>query len=268
FDYAGSHFVIVDTNFPFSPGSAQYRWLDADLVSEAARTADWLLTFHHHPPYSEIYEEEVYARVRNHLVPLYEIAGVDVNFTGHIHDYERGVYVPPDTKRRIAYIQTSGGGGRLWDDEFGGEWEQIDRVIQYVHHVCVVDVTAGTLRIRAIALDGSVIDEVTLEHMTRGACDGCKSSPSFVRGDTNADGAADLSDAVALLVHLFVDARRVPACLKSADHDDSGGLGLTDAVYLLNHLFLNGPALPAPSMGCGNDPTADGLTCESYPPCG
>jgi hypothetical protein len=169
FDYAGCHFVIIDSNFPFGPGSEQYEWLRGDLFSAAAQEARWLFTFHHHPPYSEIYEEVIYARLRMHLVPLFETAGVDVNFTGHIHDYERGVYVPPDTGRRIAYVQTSGAGGRLWDDEFTGEYEQIQRVIQYVHHYCEIAIAGETLTLRAIDLQGRVIDSFTLTREPRNA---------------------------------------------------------------------------------------------------
>jgi hypothetical protein len=167
FDYAGCRFVIIDTNFPFGPSSEQYEWLRSELFSDAARSARWLFTFHHHPPYSEIYEEVIYAQIRMHLVPLYEAAGVDINFTGHIHDYERGIYTPPDTGRRIVYLQTSGAGGRLWDDEFDGDHEQIDKVIQYVHHYCEASIEGDSLSFRAIALDGETIDSFSLRRLPR-----------------------------------------------------------------------------------------------------
>jgi len=167
FDYAGCHFVIIDSNFAFGPGSPQYEWLVDDLFSPEAKAAKWLLTFHHHPPYSEIYEEVIYDRLRKHLVPLYEAAGVDMNFTGHIHDYERGIYTPPDTGRRIVYVQTSGGGGRLWDDEFGGDWEQITKVVQYVYHFCEVTIRGEELTLRAIDPDGRVIDSFTITQLPR-----------------------------------------------------------------------------------------------------
>ncbi len=167
FDYAGCHFTIIDTNFAFGPSSEQYEWIRSDLFSDAAQDAKWLFTFHHHPPYSEIYEEVIYAQVRMHLVPLYEAAGVDINFTGHIHDYERGIYTPPDTGRRIVYLQTSGAGGRLWDDEFGGDYEQIEKVIQYVHHYCEVRIDDSTLTFKAIDLDENIIDSFTLEQLPR-----------------------------------------------------------------------------------------------------
>ena len=167
FDYAKCHFVVIDTNFPFRPGSEQYQWLYNDLFSDAAQEADWLLVFHHHPPYSEIYEESVYAQLRMHIVPLLETAGVDADFSGHIHDYERGIFTPPDTGRRIAYIQTSGGGGRLWEDEFDGEWDQIQRVVQYVYHYVRVDVTRDTLTISAIDRQGDAFDSIQLNREPR-----------------------------------------------------------------------------------------------------
>lgn len=167
FDYAGCHFTIIDSNFPFGPGTEQYDWILSDLFSQAAQQAKWLFVFHHHPPYSEIYEEVVYDRLRKQLVPLFEAAGVDVDFTGHIHDYERGIYTPPDTGRRITYVQTSGGGGRLWDDEFDGDYEQITKVIQYVYHYCDLRISGNTLTLRAIDLDGNEIDTFTLSQLPR-----------------------------------------------------------------------------------------------------
>lgn len=88
----------------------------------------------------------------------------------------------------------------------------------------------------------------------------------FQRGDCNGDAAKDLSDAVCILIYLFQGVGP-PACLTSADTDDSGALDLTDAVYLIGFLFLGQPAPPAPFPGCGDDPTPDDLGCEAFPPC-
>jgi hypothetical protein len=90
--------------------------------------------------------------------------------------------------------------------------------------------------------------------------------PQFLRGDANADGIVDLSDAVFALGALFLGTR-LPACFSSADFDDSGRLDVTDPIFLLGTLFLGTGAVPAPAGDCGIDPTPDGLTCESSPPC-
>jgi hypothetical protein len=90
--------------------------------------------------------------------------------------------------------------------------------------------------------------------------------PAFTRGDANSDEKEDLADAVSILGHLFLG-EPPPACLKSADVDDSGTVALTDAVYLLNFLFIGGPAPSEPFTSCGADPTADDLGCGSSPGC-
>jgi hypothetical protein len=68
-----------------------------------------------------------------------------------------------------------------------------------------------------------------------------------------------LTDAVAVLSVLFLGAPPLE-CADAGDVDDDGALGLTDAVVLLLHLFVSGPAPAPPGLGaCGEDPTADAL---------
>ena len=88
----------------------------------------------------------------------------------------------------------------------------------------------------------------------------------FVRGDSNSDGSIDLSDAVFILLALFGGGRD-PSCNDSADADDSGDLDITDGIFLLDALFRGSPGPPPPFDVCGEDPTADGLGCASYPSC-
>jgi hypothetical protein len=89
----------------------------------------------------------------------------------------------------------------------------------------------------------------------------------FIRGDANADGARDLSDAVSILGYLFLGDAGAVRCAKSADSNDDGLLDLTDAVSLLSHLFLGGPPPADPYERCGEDPTPDPLDCQAFPPC-
>jgi hypothetical protein len=82
-------------------------------------------------------------------------------------------------------------------------------------------------------------------------------APRFRRGDANSDALVDLSDAVAVLFHLFGGGAGI-GCLDAADADDRGSVELTDAVLVLQFLFRRGPS-PAPPLGCGEDTTADAL---------
>jgi len=79
--------------------------------------------------------------------------------------------------------------------------------------------------------------------------------PVFVRGNCDAAGEIDITDAIGLLNYLFLGAG-VPACLDACDSNDTGDLDLTDAVVVLNFLFLGGVKLPDPGpFACGVDPT-------------
>ncbi len=91
---------------------------------------------------------------------------------------------------------------------------------------------------------------------------------TFVRGDVNQSGKIDLSDAVAVLMHLFGGAPVAGDCLDAADVNDSGFVDVGDAIYGLGYLFAQQAAPPAPFPACGLDTTEDGLGCESFAGCG
>jgi hypothetical protein len=82
---------------------------------------------------------------------------------------------------------------------------------------------------------------------------------TFRRGDSDDNGAVNITDPVKLLGSLF-RGEPAPTCPDAADFDDNGALNITDAVYLLTALFRGGPAPPPPgSSDCGEDPTQDDL---------
>lgn len=87
--------------------------------------------------------------------------------------------------------------------------------------------------------------------------------PRFIRGDINASGFRNVTDAVFLLFYLFGEPVDL-VCASAADVNDDSAIDLADPVYLLDSLYLStAPAIPVPSAACGIDPTVDALTCES-----
>ena len=79
--------------------------------------------------------------------------------------------------------------------------------------------------------------------------------PPFIRGDANADGVIDVSDAGQVLLILFAG-RPAISCQAAEDADGNETIDLSDAVYLLEYLFLGGPP-PEPFPGCGRGTGAD-----------
>ena len=90
----------------------------------------------------------------------------------------------------------------------------------------------------------------------------------FRRGDANADGRVNISDAVATLGLLFLGEGEI-LCNDAADSNDDGSVNISDATATLGFLFGGSQELPAPGVEvCGVDPTPSELTCHAYDECG
>jgi len=114
--------------------------------------------------------------------------------------------------------------------------------------------------LRAAVVAGALIASSTL---ARGQCE-----PRFLRADSNADAAVDISDGIATLSSLFLG-EPLPTCLDAADTNDSGELDISDAIGTFTYLFGGGAEPPAPgTFLCGEDPTFDPLGCLAFAPCG
>jgi hypothetical protein len=88
----------------------------------------------------------------------------------------------------------------------------------------------------------------------------------FLRGDSGGDGVLDVTDAIGTLQFLFAGSDNV-ACLSAADTNDDGRINIVDPIAVIAVLFGRADALAAPFPECGDDPTADGLSCRSSAPC-
>jgi hypothetical protein len=81
----------------------------------------------------------------------------------------------------------------------------------------------------------------------------------WIRGDSDGDGRASISDAIQMLGHLFLGG---PAgCKRAMEVNGDGRIDLSDAAYLLNHLFGGGPPPAAPYPACGV--AEDALPCDA-----
>jgi hypothetical protein len=91
YDLNGWHLVALNSEMPAGPGSAQERWLRADLAANPARCT---LAYWHHPRFSSgRYGND--PRTDGLWRALYE-AGADVVLVGHDHVYERFAPQNPD----------------------------------------------------------------------------------------------------------------------------------------------------------------------------
>lgn len=92
FEVSGVHIVMLGSYADYDVGSAQYKWLEADLAKVDRKKTPWLITLLHVPWYNTNTahqgEGESMRKAMEHL--LYN-ARVDIVFAGHVHSYERFV---------------------------------------------------------------------------------------------------------------------------------------------------------------------------------
>lgn len=157
FDWGNAHFVALDTNLNYAPGSPQYTWLARDL---AGTRQLWKFVFLHHPPYSSgSHGSDL--KVRRTLTPLFERYRVDIAFAGHDHLYERSVPLiegKPDA-HGVIYIVTGGGGAAL----YRAGRSDFTAYSRSVYHFIRVEVHGCTLTLQAIGRDGAAFDTLVLD---------------------------------------------------------------------------------------------------------
>ena len=168
FTYGNAEFFMLNSNASseLQKGGIQYNWLQQKL-SES--TAKWKFVAHHHCPISS--DENDFGNTWNgekstkgdpkfnDLITLYEQAGVDVVFFGHVHAYERtypmkGEMV--DEKDGVVYLKSGGGGGNL--EDFAPTHNLFSNKIQRGHHYCKVDVANNLFVLKMYDIEGKLKD--------------------------------------------------------------------------------------------------------------
>ena len=100
--------------------------------------------------------------------------------------------------------------------------------------------------------------------LTQGLVRTASRRSEFTRGDADADGNLNISDAVVILRVLFGGSSQPVDCDDALDTNDDGSVEINDAISLLSYLFRSGPPFPSPFLASGSDSTADTLGCSEY----
>ncbi|HQQ62920.1 MAG TPA: metallophosphoesterase [Pseudomonadales bacterium] len=95
YNYGNIHFVVLDSfDVDRAVTGPMAQWLETDL---AANTADWVIAYWHHPPYSsgshKSDNEIELIEMRQNILPILEQHGVDLVMCGHSHNYERSKFI-------------------------------------------------------------------------------------------------------------------------------------------------------------------------------
>ncbi|MDX6477091.1 MAG: hypothetical protein QOH95_2602, partial [Gaiellaceae bacterium] len=163
YNWGDAHILVLDAEQPYTPGSEQYSFAQADL---AAHQADaWRIVVSPGPPYSSTSPGASSAPTRQYLVPLFQAQRVDLVLSGNSHNYERtfpltdGVQI---ASGGITYVVSGGGGNGF--NAFGTytqPWTAFRESSYYEYTKITVSPTG--LTVDAVRSDtNSIVDTTTI----------------------------------------------------------------------------------------------------------
>jgi predicted phosphodiesterase len=156
FNYSNVHFTIIDFLQSYQSGTAQYKWIESDLAEASQNPQiEHLFVFIHHGPYDSGSGHGSNTTARTYLVPLFERYNVEIVFSGHNHDYERGKV------NGISYIVIGGGGAPLYDVGTSS-WTIYS---ESTYHHCTLLIDGGKVEYAAVKPNGSVFDSMSYERV-------------------------------------------------------------------------------------------------------
>jgi hypothetical protein len=197
FDYGNAHWTLLDSN-PYVDWTDPVvrAWVERDLAG--ARGSAWRFVAFHHPGFNSAKAHFEQQQMRL-MADVFERGGVDLVFSGHVHNYQRTFplrFVPErgpegqpirdkdrvpgrwtldrsfDGRARtrpdgVIYLITGAGGAGLYNPEQQdnpASWQPFtDKFISKLHSLTVADVRGGTLTIRQVSADGQELDRFTIE---------------------------------------------------------------------------------------------------------
>ena len=192
FDDGPAHFLCLDSN-PYVDVSdpALQKWIKDDLSGSQAK---WKFAFFHHPGFNASAKHATEQRMRL-LAPLFESAGVDIVFAGHVHNYQRSKplkFVPgePDGSKvdgkftldekfdgktatkpdGVLYIVTGGGGASLYDPDYtdspdkwkNGGMQFTTKMVSDRHSFSLVEASPTKVVVRQIDENGKEVDRIAV----------------------------------------------------------------------------------------------------------
>ncbi|MBC7805430.1 MAG: metallophosphoesterase [Akkermansiaceae bacterium] len=189
FDYGNTHFVAIDANYYMN-------WQSPKMVAGLRKavtenpSATWRFVVLHVPPFhsSAVHQNEQWMR---RLAPLFEETGVDVVWSGHVHNYQRSRplhFLPSETKTSdgkvdgtfaldtvfdgvgvtkpdgVLYVVTGAGGAALYSKPLTSNADSPEAepfTAKYdatVHSLTELTVRGKTLSVRQVDENGKEVD--------------------------------------------------------------------------------------------------------------
>ncbi|BDI34325.1 hypothetical protein CCAX7_63760 [Capsulimonas corticalis] len=144
-----NHFIVLDEFQDYDPGSAQYQWLEQELIKGQKTAVNTFVLFHESP--FSVGPHGPTAEAQRYIHPLFVKYRPRAVFCGHDHLYYR------TTRDGVNYLVTGGGGAPLYQPDNASLAIPGDVYVS-TYHIIRCEVDGTQLKGTVITPDGKVID--------------------------------------------------------------------------------------------------------------
>ena len=159
FDYGIAHFISLDYRHP--DDQEMIDWFINDITKHGK---EWNFVFMHRPSYNFGGHRSSWGEGK--WPELFSKYNIDIVFAGHSHIYERFFPVREDGKTNlVTYITTGGAGAGLYQSVKN---KFVLAQTESVNHFIVVKIDGNKLSLKAIRMDGTLLDALVIEKKKKG----------------------------------------------------------------------------------------------------
>jgi 3',5'-cyclic AMP phosphodiesterase CpdA len=160
FDWGDVHFSMLNTDMGNIAATQlqrerfwaeQSQWLEQDIARSKAK---FKIVVMHHPPFTAYQVASHMSKEAPMLVPMFEKYNVAAVFSGHDHNYQHHL------KNGVRYFVSGGGGAPL--NKVDSPIPGMTQKVESTEHFVSIEVNGDAASVRAIGLDGRLIDEVVI----------------------------------------------------------------------------------------------------------
>lgn len=160
-----SEVAVITLNTEISMGGDQREWLEKELAAIRPEHK-WVFVQYHRPAYTSVKNPQRAANQRQFWVPLFEKHNVDLVCESDDHALKRTLPIRNDAhdpENGIIYVGDGGLGVPPRTPDTSRWWLQEPGFAKSVHHVFLLEFGADKMRVRAVGIDGEIIDDIQLE---------------------------------------------------------------------------------------------------------
>lgn len=165
----GTQFALFTLNTEISVAGDQSDWLEEELETHRPNKR-WLMAQYHRPAYPAVknFNAIEFSRVRQNWSPLFERYRLDLALESDGHALKRTVPIRDGKPAAdgVVYVGEGGLGVPQRVPDSTRWFLRAPGMAASAHHVWLVDVRAESVQLKAVGIDGAVLDEYLLSPMS------------------------------------------------------------------------------------------------------